>query len=74
MKKLLFVVILMVLLAIPSAVGAKKDACTTIQSGELLDSMGNPLTTGYNQYGYNYQAMISNQGIEEYCQQRNDIP
>jgi hypothetical protein len=78
MKKLMFVLIAFALLAVPSAAIADgpgdKPECTTIPSGELVDSMGNPLTTGYNQYGYNYQARITNQGIEEYCQQRNDIP
>jgi len=39
--------------------GAKKD-CTTIQSGELLTSSGDVITTGYNDFGYNYQAHIYN--------------
>lgn len=30
--------------------------CTTIQDGTLTDSVGNPLTLGYDQFGYNYQA------------------
>ena len=30
--------------------------CTTIQDGSLVDSAGNPLATGYDQFGYNYQA------------------
>jgi len=32
------------------------NGCTTIQSGELVDSDGETLTTGYNEWGYNYQA------------------
>ena len=34
--------------------------CTTIQSGALTDINGNPLGTGYDQWGYNYQAHIFN--------------
>lgn len=30
--------------------------CTTIQSGELLASTGEPLSTGFDEFGYNYQA------------------
>ena len=33
--------------------------CTTIQDG-LVDSEGEPLVLGYDQYGYNYQAHIFN--------------
>jgi len=67
------------LLAVVPALAGKPDnppgqTCTTIPSGELDDSVGNPLTTGYNEYGYNYQARIFLQGIEEYCRQRDDIP
>ena len=38
----------------------KPNGCTTIQSGELLDSGGNPIETGYDEWGYNYQAHIFN--------------
>ena len=33
-----------------------KSTCTSIQNGGLVDAMGNPLSTGYDQFGYNYQA------------------
>jgi len=44
---------------------AKPDACTTIQSGDLLYAAGHyldgePLTTGYDIFGYNYQAHMFN--------------
>jgi hypothetical protein len=35
-------------------------SCTDIQSGTILDSAGNPLTLGFDQYGYNYQAHMFN--------------
>jgi len=35
-------------------------ACTTLQSGVLTDSYGNPLRLGFDQWGYNYQAHIFN--------------
>ncbi len=31
-------------------------SCVTIQDGGLVDSMGNPLVLGFDQFGYNYQA------------------
>jgi hypothetical protein len=30
--------------------------CTTIKDGGLTDSLGNPLETGFDEFGYNYQA------------------
>ncbi len=38
----------------------KKGAVTTIQSGLLVGSDGVVLTTGYDQWGYNYQARMFN--------------
>ena len=34
--------------------------CTTIKDGTLVDVVGNPITFGYDQFGYNYQAHIFN--------------
>ena len=39
---------------------AKKNECTTIASGELTASDGSVIKTGYDEYGYNYQARIYN--------------
>lgn len=39
--------------------GKYKD-CTKIQSGELVGSDGDPITLGYNEWGYNYQARMFN--------------
>ena len=39
-----------------SPVECKQGDCTTIQSGELYASTGEQLTTGFDMYGYNYQA------------------
>lgn len=35
-------------------------SCTSIQDGGITDKDGNPITTGYDQYGYNYQAHMFN--------------
>ncbi len=45
-----------------SAIAKKKDspACVTIQSGTLLTSDGRVITTGYDEWGYNYQAKMFN--------------
>lgn len=37
-----------------------KYECNTIQSGEIVASTGEMLTTGYDVYGYNYQAHLFN--------------
>lgn len=41
--------------------GAGDDGnCATIQDGLIVDSAGNPVVLGYDQFGYNYQAHIFN--------------
>lgn len=63
MKKIIFGTIFSVfalaLVVVPSF-AAKPDACTTIQSGELVNSAGETITTGYDEWGYNYQARLFN--------------
>jgi hypothetical protein len=44
--------------------GKTSDTCTTIQSGSLLAADGSLITTGYDQWGYNYQARMFN---GDYC-------
>jgi len=39
---------------------AQQDPCATIQSGQLVNSAGEALTVGYDDWGYNYQARIFN--------------
>jgi hypothetical protein len=51
---------------------AAKSGCITIQSGLLLDSKGNPVTLGYDQWGYNYQAHMFNGFYGNYS--RPDVP
>lgn len=66
MKKTAFILIALILLAIPSVVTAGDgDACTTIQEGVLMYSEGHhlegqPLMLGYDPFGYNYQAHMFN--------------
>ena len=43
-----------------AAKGGKYTACITIQDGGLVDSAGNPISVGYDQFGYNYQAYMFN--------------
>jgi len=47
----------------------KDDGCTTIQSGQLVNSVGDLITTGYDDWGYNYQARMFNGG---YCDSYRD--
>lgn len=46
------------------------ETCTTIQSGELATSDGSIITTGYDGWGYNYQAHLFN-GL--YCDAYRDV-
>lgn len=43
--------------------------CTTIQSGTLLNSAGDVITTGFDEWGYNYQAGLFN---GKYCDSYRD--
>ena len=58
--KLLALVVSAILLATFGLSGAKVDKCTTIQSGELYGSDGSLLSVGYNEWGYNYNALMYN--------------
>ncbi len=40
--------------------GWSNSGCTAIRSGLITDSAGNPITEGYDQFGYNYQAHMFN--------------
>ncbi len=44
----------------PTTAETLEKPCTTIQSGELLASDGSIIETGYDDWGYNYQARIFN--------------
>jgi hypothetical protein len=64
MKKVTMLVLVTVVLMFGAlalvAQAGPPDACTTIQSGELENSAGDVLTTGYDVWGYNYQAHLFN--------------
>lgn len=71
MKKFCVVlaVLCLVVAGFATVAAAKKDECTTIQSGQLLNSAGEVITTGYDEWGYNYQAMLFN---GKYCDAYRD--
>lgn len=56
----ILLLVLCCLLVVGVASAKKNDGCTTIQDGVLVDSKGNPLVLGYDQWGYNYQAHLFN--------------
>ena len=64
-------IVLVALLLAAGAAQAKPKGCLTIQSGELVDVMGNPIETGYDEWGYNYQAHAFN---GDYCDYRRGLP
>ncbi len=72
MKKYLIILFCMAfILAFSNSAFAKNDKqqCTTIQSGELFNSADDVITTGYDEWGYNYQAHLFN-GM--YCDSYRD--
>ena len=79
MSKKLFVISIVALVAAlslatiqSSPVEGKKNACTTIQSGELTASDGSTIEVGFDQWGYNYQARLFNGYYDNYS--RPEIP
>lgn len=59
-KKVLMVFAVLVVLLMTASAATAKDGgtCTTIQSGELVASDGSTITTGFDAWGYNYQARL----------------
>ena len=68
MKRIVLPVVLLVLMG-SLAAPSKAQECTTIQEGVLLDSGGGVIETGYDVWGYNYQAHMFNGG---YCDAYRD--
>lgn len=60
-----FALTILVLLASVSLSFAQAP-CAKIQSGSITDSNGNVITTGYDAWGYNYQAHLFNGLTENY--------
>ncbi len=46
-------------------------SCATIKDGTITDSAGNPVVSGYDQFGYNYQAHMFN-GTYDSSDRNND--
>ncbi|MBA7627781.1 hypothetical protein ES703_35249 [subsurface metagenome] len=62
MKKVLISLLMMfvLLVSVGFVMADKPTKCATIQDGTLTDVKGNPITLGYDQWGYNYQAHMFN--------------
>ena len=64
MKRTLFILglamLLVAALAAPAALAGPPVKCATIQGGTITDSGGNPLSVGYDEFGYNYQGRMFN--------------
>ncbi len=71
MKRLMLILVFVAVFLLPSAVitGGGPNDCTRIQDGTLLTSDGHVITTGYDEWGYNYQAHMFN-GL--YCDAYHD--
>lgn len=68
MKKIIILIAVLALFIVATPANAKND-CTTIQDGILLRSDGQVIKTGYDEWGYNYQARLFN-GM--YCDSYRD--
>jgi len=57
------------------AVAAQTAVCVPvkIQSGGVMDSVGNSVTLGYDKYGYNYQAHMFNGLYDNYARPTNVV-
>lgn len=77
MKKILFSALLLVVLSLAFTLpafangngngnGNGNNGCTNIQSGDILDSNGDPIEVGNDQWGYNYQAQSFNGLYDNY--------
>jgi len=72
MKRILILALVVFLLAgfavtpVLADQGGKNAGCTTIQDGTLLDSKGNVIEIGRDQWGYNYQAHTYNGWWDNY--------
>jgi len=69
MKKLFQFCLVALLVAMVAPMVFAETACVTIQAGTLLASDGQVIETGYDQWGYNYQARIFN---GKYCDAYRD--
>lgn len=49
-----------ILIAASSVAASAANNCATIQGGTITDTAGNIIQTGYDKWGYNYQAMTFN--------------
>jgi len=55
-----FITLAVVAVLVGAASMVSAQVCTTIQDGTLLRSDGVPIDTGFDEYGYNYQAHMFN--------------
>jgi len=47
--------------------------CAKIKDGTIIDSAGNPVSLGYDKYGYNYQAHMFNGLYENYSRPTDPV-
>jgi len=69
MKKIIFGTIFSVIalaVVVAPAFAVKPAVCATIKDGTITDTKGNPISVGYDKYGYNYQAHMFNGYADNY--------
>jgi hypothetical protein len=66
MKRITAFALVLMLCGLAVLAAPAKNKCMTIQSGTLKDANGFTITMGYDQWGYNYQAMMFNGYFDNY--------
>jgi hypothetical protein len=69
MKTIICIIAVMALVIFAQDGAVAKSTCATIQSGTIVASDGSTIVTGYDEWGYNYQAHMFNGG---YCDAYRD--
>lgn len=76
MKKILISLIIVAIILVFFIVvipALKNKECTSIRSGLLTDNENNPITTGYDQWGYNYQSQTFNGFYDNYAKPETPV-
>lgn len=73
MKKALFATIVTMALTMTPAAFAATESCAKIKDGTIADVQGNPITVGYDKWGYNYQAHMFNGLYDNFSRPANPV-
>lgn len=76
MKKVFSLIAIIMLFGLaesPVMAAKPSNTCTTIQEGGIVDTKGNPVTIGFDKYGYNYQAHMFSGYYDNYSRPETPV-